>query len=794
MSKKPTYEELQKRVKKLEASEIESRKAQKALLESQNHFALIVKTSIDGIYKMDSSGKFLFVNKAFLKIFGYQGKDILGKQFSKILGSEIQRGEGFFNKLISGKSIQNEIYVKHKDGHEFPIYFSAVPIRNGTKVLGLTGILTDVSMLKRSEEALKKSEEMLKKAQSIAKMGFLDWNVKTNDIFWCDEIFRLFGIKRTTKQSLDTIIALVYPDDLDFVQKNLDLAVKGDKEYNIQHRVLRPDGKVIWVQTHSELVRDVDGNPERLIGTVVDITNSKQIEEALKESEARYHDFYDNSPDMYASVDPKTAKIIQCNQTLADNLGYKKEEIIGRHIHDMYHADVLDRARKVFQEFVETGKVHNAELQLKRKDGSKLDVALEVTSIRDGQGNIIASRSAWRDISERKRAEEEKENLLNNLKQVQKMEAIGSLAGGIAHDFNNILASIIGFTQLSISKVQKDSKTYASLNQVLDSALRGRELVKYILTFSRKTEQEVKLVQLPKAIKEVLKLIKPTIPSTIEICQNIDKNSGWVMADLAQIQQIFLNLCINAEHAMREKGGVLGVSLESVHINAGFNAIPTHLKEGAYLKLSVSDTGHGMSKEITEQIFKPFFTTKSAGEGTGLGLATVHGIVLSLEGGIIVNSELGKGSTFVVYLPKTKNALTKKSQKSIPIPRGNERILFVDDEEDLVSLGKKMLEGLGYSVVTKTNSMAALECFRTDPQLFDIVITDQTMPGMTGDVLARELMKLRPEIPVILYTGFSHTITPEKAKSIGIREFIMKPFLTSEIASTLRKVLDQKTN
>lgn len=342
--------------------------------------------------------------------------------------------------------------------------------------------------------------------------------------------------------------------------------------------------------------------------------------------------------------------------------------------------------------------------------------------------------------------------------------------------------------------MQKDSKTYTSLNQVLNSALRGRELVKHILTFSRKTEQEVKLVQLPKAIKEMLKLIKPTIPSTIEICQNIDKNSGWVMADLAQIQQLFLNLCINAEHAMREKGGVLRVSLESVHINAGFSTIPTHLKEGAYLKLTVSDTGHGMSKEITEQISKPFFTTKSAGEGTGLGLATVHGILLSLEGGIIVNSELGKGSTFVVYLPKTKNALTKKSQKSIPIPRGNERILFVDDEEDLVSLGKKVLEGLGYSVVTKTNSLAALECFRTDPQLFDLVITDQTMPGMTGDVLASELMKLRPEIPVILYTGFSHTITPEKAKSIGILEFIMKPFLTSEIASTLRNVLDQKTN
>jgi CheY-like chemotaxis protein len=332
---------------------------------------------------------------------------------------------------------------------------------------------------------------------------------------------------------------------------------------------------------------------------------------------------------------------------------------------------------------------------------------------------------------------------------------------------------------------------YVYLKHIHNSALRGRDLVKHILTFSRKEDSELTIVQFHQAIKEVLELIKPTMPSNIKIRSNIDKNSGGVMADLAQIHQIFINLCINAEHAMRKEGGTLEVNLESVRLDARISATHNGLEEGDYLKLSVSDTGHGMSKKVMEQIFQPFFSTKIAEEGTGLGLATVHGIVSSLGGDIIAKSEPEMGTTFVVYLPEIKNIVTEKKPHSIEIPGGSERILYVDDEEDIVGSVQEMLENLGYEVITKTNSLEALEIFKNDPQKFDLVITDQTMPDMTGDVLARKILQIRPEIPVTLCTGFSHTITAEKAKALGIQEFIMKPFVTTHFANTVRKVLDQ---
>jgi len=381
--------------------------------------------------------------------------------------------------------------------------------------------------------------------------------------------------------------------------------------------------------------------------------------------------------------------------------------------------------------------------------------------------------------------------LETQLRQVQKMEAIGTLAGGIAHDFNNILAAIMGYTEMALYDVPEGSSGRRNLEQVLKAGYRGKDLVKQIITFSRRRDEERRPMRISPIVKEALKLLRASLPTTLDIRQNIKTQPGMVLADPTQIHQVLMNLISNAAYAMREKGGVLEVSLTDVDINPD-GAAPSHpdLQPGPYLKLTVGDTGCGIEHAIMERIFDPFFTTKKPGEGTGMGLAVVHGIVKSYGGAIVVDSEPGKGSTFSVFFPRIEGHLLPEVDSDAPLPTGNEHILFVDDEEDLVDMVQQMLERLGYSVVAKTNSLEALEMFKVQPDQFDLVVTDQTMPHMAGVDLAKELMRIRPRIPIILSTGFSEVISAEEAKALGIQAFLMKPFATRVLAETIRRVLD----
>ena len=644
--------------------------------------------------------------------------------------------------------------------------------------------IAELFLRKQAEIELRKSEE--KFSQLVENINEIFWleNLEGTEMLYVSPAYEL--LRRRTCQSLydnpKSWTDAIHPEDR---QRVIDAFLHGriNGTYSEEFRIIRPDGSIRWVRDRCFPIRDASGKVYRIAGIAEDITERRLAQRDLQESKERFRMFSEASSEGIAITEKGI--ILEVNKRLAEMVCYDQKELLGKKATEVVpqecQKDVMEKILSDYDKPYET--------MLKRKDGGAFPV--EVC----GKPIMFHGRKArltsLRDLSYLKEAEKEKDKLLDNLKQAQKMEAIGNLAGGISHDFNNILSSIVTFTELSLLKTQNDSEAYAYLKHILNSALRGRDLVKHILSFSRKKESELTIVQLPQAVKEVLELIKPTMPSTIKIRSNIDANSGGVMADLAQIHQIFINLCINAEHAMRKKGGVLGVNLESVHIDARFSAIHFHLKEGDYLKLTVSDTGHGMSKKVIKQIFKPFFSTKISEEGTGLGLATVHGIVLGLGGDIIVNSELGIGATFVVYLPEIKDIVTEKKTKYLTIPRGNERILFVDDEEDIVRGVQEMLENLGYEVITTTSSFEALEIFKKGPQKFDLVITDQTMPNMTGDVLARKLMQIRSEIPVILCTGFTHKITEKKANAIGIQEFIMKPFVTTHFANIVRKVLDQ---
>jgi nitrogen-specific signal transduction histidine kinase/CheY-like chemotaxis protein len=395
------------------------------------------------------------------------------------------------------------------------------------------------------------------------------------------------------------------------------------------------------------------------------------------------------------------------------------------------------------------------------------------------------------DITEHKLMQQEKAALESRLQQAQKMEAIGTLAGGIAHDFNNILSAVIGFTELALNDAEKESTLYQNLQEVFQASGRAKDLVKQILTFSRQAEQEHKPVRVKLICMEIIKFLRASLPTSIKIRQEIKSNS-LVMADPTQIHQVLMNLCTNAGHAMGDKGGVLELKLIDVKLEADLTAKYPELIPGPYLELTVRDTGQGIPAHIIERIFDPFFTTKGKGEGTGMGLSVVHGIVGSYGGTITVSSEPNKGSTFKVYLPAVERSKAPVSIAEEPIATGTERILFIDDEKAIVNIGKKMLESLGYKITTRTSSIEALELFKAKADSFDLVITDMTMPNMAGDNLANELLHIKPEIPIILCTGYSARINREQAMAMGIRAFLSKPVLKRDFAETIRKVLDEK--
>ena len=383
--------------------------------------------------------------------------------------------------------------------------------------------------------------------------------------------------------------------------------------------------------------------------------------------------------------------------------------------------------------------------------------------------------------------------LQEQLRQSQKMEALGTLAGGIAHDFNNILAAIIGFSEMAKDESPEGSPVRRHIDMVFGAGIRGRDLVQQILMFSRKAQQEKRPLRLSTVIKEALVLLRASLSATIGIREEIHSESGFVLADATQLHQVVMNLCANAAHAMGQKGGDISIGLADFSFSSAEYAPDPAMSPGLYMRLTVKDTGEGMPKEILDRIFDPFFTTKAKGEGTGLGLSVSHGIVASHGGAITVSSEPGTGSTFTVYLPKyLEDRAQRPEATDAPLLGGSERVLLVDDEKTVVDMGSEVLTGLGYQVVSRTSSRDALALLRMDASRFDLVITDQTMPELTGLELAKEILSIRADMPIILCTGFSNVVDADVARQAGIRAFVMKPLTKKEIAKTIREVFDEQ--
>ncbi len=521
--------------------------------------------------------------------------------------------------------------------------------------------------------------------------------------------------------------------------------------------------------------------------SIINAYRKKQSETALRESEQRYRAIFDNANDGIYIYEPGKP-FLDVNEAVCRKLGYSREELLNMTIWDItppeHHASIHDR-------IAELGKNGHAVFEAVRTTKSGETVFVEGSSrvIQYAGKSVIMTIS--RDISERKKAEAEREKLQTQLRQAQKMESIGTLAGGIAHDFNTILFPIIGFTEIVIGEMPTDSRNRGYLEEVLKASYRAKDLVKQILAFSRQTELEKKPFKIQYIIKEATHLLRASLPATIQIHSNIDPKCSPILGDPSQIHQILMNMGTNAYHAM-PNGGTLEISLSEVMLGRNEVSSYTGMEPGKYLKFTISDTGHGMTPDVKERIFEPYFTTKEKSKGTGLGLSVVHGIVRSCGGYIRVYSEPGSGTSFHIYFPVVSEIFHESAPVSEPIVSGgNERILLVDDEMQVSAMVQQMLEQLGYKVKARTSSVEALELFRNQPDMFDLVITDVTMPNMTGIELSKKILQIRPDIPIILCTGFSELITKEKAKDIGIREFIMKPVLRSEIAAAVRRVLGQ---
>ncbi len=502
----------------------------------------------------------------------------------------------------------------------------------------------------------------------------------------------------------------------------------------------------------------------------------RRSQEALLASESRYKILFDNACDAIF-VHNSEGQILNVNRIACVRLGYAREYLLKMHLKDIH---IPEDFESVSERFRTSGSQSRTVFETSHICRDRRIIPTEISTAAIEYEGKPAILSFARDISERKLAEQEKAGLQDQLRQSQKMEAIGTLAGGIAHDFNNILFPIIGYTEMSMDRVPRDSSEHSWLEQVLKGANRAADLVRQILAFSRKTKHERKAIHIQPVIKEVLKLLRSSLPGSIEIRQKIDPNVSRVMADPTQIYQIIMNLCTNAYHAMRKDGGLLEVIL-------------SESDDDDKVILSVRDTGHGIDPLNMEKIFDPYFTTKEPGEGTGLGLSVAKGIAEDYGGRITVESELGKGTVFHIYFPRIQQLKDDKTDSlySRPAAGGsNERILFVDDDSSVAFMAKEMLTSLGYHVTVYTRSEEAFEAFQKAPSDFDMVISDSNMPKLTGILLAEKVMKCRPDIPVVLCTGFSDTDIEEKAKSIGIREIIMKPVTCSLLAETIRKVMD----
>ncbi len=759
----------------------ERRRAEDALRENNDRFRAIAESSPDAIISADNRGSIIFWNRAARRIFGYTEEEVLGRSVQIVVPDRFKQSDNasFQNFLKAGIetdaiSVQ-QISGRKKDGTEIPIEFSMSSWKIGEEFF-FNAIIRDISERKQAEAALRQSEERFRSIVESIFDALFTTDSSGKIVFWSKSARRMYGY--TSEEILGRPVQVLLPermrqDDEDAMKKFFRTGILTHNGRTIDAPNLRKDGTEFMGEQSMSCWNM--GGKTFITAIVRDISERRRTEE----DRARLSSAVEQATEAIIIMDP--GGNIQYTNPASDNIiGYKCEEMIGRNPFKIKNAPDEPFFYQKIWDTLSRGRAWNGQMKNRKADGSTGTLEVTISPILDQGGTITNHIFIGRDVTHEK-------SLEKRLRQAQKMEAIGTLAGGIAHDFNNILAAIIGYAEMGLydKNVERRDLDFC-FEQILIAGERARDLVNKILAFSSNREKKVQKIRVSSIINETLELLRASIPKTISINKHVTTGEDTIIADSTQVHQVLMNLCTNAAQAMRDKKAVLTITLDTASIST---RIPD-LEPGTYLRLSVQDTGTGMDAAIIDRIFDPFFTTKGPAEGTGMGLSVAHGIVKSLGGTITVESELGKGSTFHVYIPPAEGAIPGKKHKSVGKPiGGTENILFVDDEGAIVTLAEKMLSSLGYAVTAFTKSTEALETFKARPDAFDLVITDQTMPDLTGLELAREMLRIRPDLPIILCTGYSHSITPRKAVSLGIKKLIMKPIKRSTMAKAIRNAL-----
>ncbi|MBW2605193.1 MAG: PAS domain S-box protein [Deltaproteobacteria bacterium] len=767
MEKRPTYEELEK---------------------SEKKYRHLFETALVGIYRTRiDDGKFLAANRTLAEMMGYPSVDQLVEEYvTSRHYPDPERYEALLDRIRSQGRVDGfEIEMTRTDGSFVTVEVAA----SAYPELGyIEGVVADITERKQAEEALRNSEEKFRfLAEKMADILWtLDRDFKTTYVSPSIENVLGFTPKERKRQSLEEMIT---PDSH---QKALMLFIKEllrdeqdtadpDRSATIDVEFYHKNGSTVWMEIIVKAIRGPGGAVVGMHGVSRDITERKQTEKALRESESKFRNLFDLSPQAIALTEIKSGKLVDVNHKLCELTKYAKEEILGLNTTETGFYRETDRSR-FLKELQSSGEVNGFEMDFKVKDNSVLHTLMFARIIQIAGVSFIMT--IFHNVTEQKRLEAQ-------LQQAHKMESIGTLAGGIAHDFNNILGIIIGNAELALDNVPEGNPAHVNLEEIRTAGSRAKDVIRQLLSFARKTELEKKPTNIAPIIQESGRLLRSSIPTSINIRQNITKDVDTILADPTQINQILINLCTNADHAMPD-GGMIEITLKNVKLDENSTAQYPGLHPGRYVNLTVTDKGHGISQEYIDRIFDPYFTTKDVGKGAGMGLAVVHGIVKEHNGIITVESELGKGTAFGIFFPAIKKEAVVETQTDEILPIGDERILFVDDEDSLVKMGRQRLERLGYKVEATTSPIEALELFRSKPDRFDLIITDMTMPLMTGDKLIKEILNVRSDIPAILCTGFSEKIDEKKAKTLGAAGYIEKPFYQHNLAFKIRSALDKK--
>ncbi len=761
---------------------------------SEERFQAIYNSVNEAIFIHDlETGAILDVNQRMCEMFGCSREEALTLSVEGLSSGvppfSQTEAVGWMNKAVHGESQLFEWLAKRRDGTLFWVEVNMRRARIGS-VDRILVTVRDISGRKRTEEALRKSQGVLQHiVDSVPQSIF--WKDRNSVFLGCNQLY----IKATGLSSPEQIVGKT---DLDLPWLRQDSeAYRADDQYvmsnNIEKlHIIEPlqqaDGQRRWIDTSKVPLLDDDGQVYGILGIYEDITERKRVEKALTDSESRYRLLFESAGDAIFIMLNET--VMECNEKVVDLFGcHDKGQIVGQSIvkfsADKQPGDLP--ASKLALEKITAAL--NGEAQFfpwthKRCDGVLVETEVTLNRLDLGEaGNFLA---IVRDVTAQKQTE-------TQLRQAQKMESIGTLAGGIAHDFNNILNAIVGYTDLAMMRGKDEAVDLQDdLRQVRMAAERATELVRQILTFSRKQPKEKAPLQISLIIKEALKLLRASIPTNIEIRQEII-SEGTVLADPTEIHQLTMNLCTNAFHAMVDRGGVMGVSLTEMVVDHKIFDSGTLLPPGSYEVLSVSDTGCGMDQETITKIFEPYFTTKEVGKGTGLGLAVVHGIVKGHHGEIAVYSEPGRGTTFNVYLPMiAQDAALSVVGEAPPGAKAHELVMVVDDECVIRDMLSKFLVQVGYRVETFANGLEAWQTLSQRPSDWDILVTDQTMPAMTGEQLAAKALAIRPELPIIICSGYSTIMVGDHIKELGVSAFLQKPIGRNMLLTQVAKALAEK--